>query len=367
MQPFIKLEEPILKNLPTKEEAKRFEDYMRARVTLSNSYNSNFNGSGYFLHDDPDDLALVFEKALDKWCKANRTISMRDTVEVTTDADGNVINEDYVDVELLSDACKDLERHVKDVLSRTVKEHLERTGGKIGHFPYSGERTLLAFKDDDTGRIYTVKLDPFKLDWTGVNIGALIETAEANGSAKSSSAGYSSVPSGSYRIEKSSRKKKKKKDPIKRRATVLAVSLAIFIVTFLGALIINALPQEPDLLFLMAVSQVISTSLTVAFVSLIMLIKAVIDKKQRYKNYYYDPFVNDGFRTQIVKTGFGMYSDFQSYNKDRFESEVKEMHKYYRFMQLWSDTSGRSHNWIKGNDFYEKIAPFVVNGKDYIL
>lgn len=344
MKPFIKLEEPQFQNLPTREEAKRFEEYMRRNVTASNMLGTNFDGSSYFQQAAPDDLAFVFEKALEKWCQSHsgplyRTFTKE--VSCKLDKDGciipHTIEETYVDAETVSDICDYLERNLYAALWEVIQNHLKRTNGKIGHFPYSGERVLLTFDDDGTK--YQVKLDPFKITTPEANIWALEETAKINDPAK-----------------------KAAKDPvapfekrISKRRKLLGISAAVLLAAVLVQLITNRIMEYDNPQLLSTITTALSTSLLVSTFCCISILRAKREIRYiRMAERNYGP-VHEQFESHTINMGV---HDYQTYTQSRFEREVKIVHKYYRFMQVWANASGRRFYF---GGFYHDIAPFVIN------
>lgn len=365
MIPFITIEEPQYKNLPTQEETKRFEAYMRTHVTASNRLGTHFDGSRYFLKDDPDDLALAFEKALSQWCSKHRgNIYSYSTKEVVTNAKGKVIDEYYVDVELISEVCERLEKDVIYTLNKVIREHLDRTDGKIGHFPYSGERVLMTLQDE-FGDIGQVKLNPMRLNWTGINFYVLEEVADFNTPGKSNTVYY---PTSTRAKKRPSGRKKTKKDPIRSRKTTIGVSAAIFAITFLVTMIAKSLFGIESFGVLMLISDVLFISAAVAVVNLFLLIKALRDQNNPDTFDYFNPNPHAGryFMSHSVKTSLVGPEQYETYDKQRFERDVKEEYKYLEFKQLWTDACGGEDYREVKKAFFDRYSPFIINKNDIL-
>ena len=348
--PFIRLEEPHLKNLPSPEKTKRYEDYMRLHVPLSNATGTFFDASTFFLPSERNDLAFVFESALTTWVTENKgTVHMTYTRRITYDSKGHIIDDDGDDIVTLHEFCQDYEKRARATLSKVIQDHLNRTGGSIGLFPYSGERVLMTFLDEDTGQSESVKLDPFSLYWPNVIIYALQETADLNNPAMKKPVNPKHTLA--YRIQK--------------RSKIFKFSAASALISFVIMRLIEILNFSPPLL----VIDLFGTSFIVSIVSLFLLLRSLLEKRQIRERKKSDPFIQDGFETHFASIGFGCNATHEIYDKRRFEQEVKELHQYFRFIEIWSDTTGREIDFLRKlnfRNFYESVAPFVINGDKYI-
>lgn len=287
---------------------------------------------------------------IEKWYKKqNNSIYLSSTKEYVYDGEGNVTDSYYTEAESLCSACKKKEDELKSLLANTVRDHLNRTDGNIGHFPYSGERVLISFKESFTNEIVQIKLDPFDVFWPNAYIFAIEQTAEYN------------------RERFNSKPPETQNERIKKHFTTFSISLAIFLIAWLLLSIFYNIYFR-DLIF-----HIRTISAIVAIVSFVKFAREFIDKKY----YHYDGewikhsylYYKDGFYTTSVKLGHGCNSNYASYTKGRFQREIEELHNYYQFQQVWSDLTGRhisAYNQNKRNAVYKLIEPFVINGKDYI-
>ena len=355
MVPFITLEEPRFQNIPSPEESKRFEAYMDLYVTASNRQGVYFDGSKYFPQDDPDDLALTFEKALYTWRMNHKKVTVRYTMEITKDSRDRILDESCVDCETLQEVCKLQEEHLVTYMNNAIRDHLERTGGKIGHFPYRGERMITSYADDDGTQI-PVKLNPMDLNWSGVYAADLVDAALYNtpGTEKSG------VVSRKTLRDMKDKRLKKLKQSMAKRAKRVCVSMAVFLISFLGTMLVNKVFGQMKLGPLMIISDVIFVSLIVAVINLFLLWKDW--REMNGTDAFSDVRTDDYF--WMYSAGFGRWDRPVHYDKDSFKRDVILIHKYIRFWQLWDQAYGVSSPWIKA--FYTAIAPFVFNGTEYI-
>ena len=347
MKPFIKLEPANFKNIPTQEETQKFESYMK-QIEISNQFLGHFrSGIGYFSEEDKDDLAYAFEAALDKWYKKqNGVIYTSATKESVYDADGNVTDSYYTEAESIRSACEKKEKELRSLLADTIRDHLKRTGGNIGHFPYSGERVLMSFEDDILiNETVQIKLDPFDIYWPNAYIFAIEETAEYN------------------RERINVKPLATQNERIKKHFTTFGISVAIFLI---ACFILNTFYQ---ITFYDLITHIRTVSAIVGIVSFIKFSRELIDKYY----YHYDSTPKrcdkDGFYPTFVNLGHGPNSKYVTYTKDRFVCEIEELHNYYQFQQIWSNLTGyyiSAYNQDKRNNVYKVIEPFVINGKDYI-
>lgn len=347
MKPFVRLIEPEFKNIPSIAENMNYESVMQKCIQDYNSIEAYFDGSLYFVEEDPDDLAYVFEKELKKWRDENGKINLSYTMEVVKDHNDRVIDEYCVDVELLQSACQDLERHLLDHMNRVIRNHLERTGGKIGHFPCRSERYILTYKDDD-GSFYHVKFNPEDLYWCKANGYELEKIALYNTPGTSESG----VITPEELEEKKQNRRNRYLKSIKKRATIFGISAAIFLITFFGTLLRNKIFGQAELSSLLFISNIICISLTVAIINIVLILKAWRE-------------MNDMDAFDSVKLNTEFWTDIGlEYNKQSFRTDMIEYHKFLRFWQLWDERTCRTSTWIK--EFYKTVAPFVVNGEQYI-
>lgn len=347
VQPFIKLDTPAYKNVPDKSETQGFERYMEERVKLKESLGGWHIGQNYFPRKDPDDLAQVFEEALERSCAKRTKLVARSTVGRVVSPTGKLLEEGYVQIETGDDAAKEMESDICRELGAVIRDHLKRTNGNIGHFPYSGERVIKRFADDESNETYCVHLDPFSIYWADAILYAVEETAATNTSRKTAD------------------NKKKPRDRTRKRKITFLVSTLVFMITALITYVENRFSPSTDPVFLSLVTNLLSVSSLVSLVSLILLLKDAFSKRAKTTD---DDFFRDrdGFTTHFAKVGFGVNAKYETYDKGRFTREVKELHEYFSFLQLWSENTGRElppQIRLKIIDFYRAVEPFIIDGK----
>lgn len=346
MIPFIKLDTPTYKNIPDKSETQGFENYMEQRVNMMEAIGGCHIGQKYFPRKDPDDLAQVFEEALADCCAKRTKLTSHYTREQTVSPTGEVLDENYEVEQSYEDARREMEDEISHEMGVVIREHLKRTNGNIGHFPYSGERIIKRFVDDETKREYLIHLDPLSIYWADAIRYAVDETANLN-----------SAPA------KETQPKTRTPSP-RKHLTVFLVSTLIFLVSALVVYIKNRFFPSASLMFLGLFGNLLSVSAIISFFSLLLLLRDVVGHFKS-SSYSFDEFDRDrsGFRTHHAQIGFGMTMRFETYDKNRFEREVKELHEYYQFLQLWAENAGRelpARVDLSKINFYQKIKPFIL-------
>lgn len=316
MKPFIKLQTPTFKNIPDKEETRRFEEKMDKSVHLLDHLGAGYFGS--FDQEDPDDLAQVVENAL----KARYEGWDHITYEVGDDPKG---------IE---------EKEIIESISDRVRQHLERTGGNIGHFPYSGERLITSLTDEDTDKRVDIRFDPFKLYWAKANRPG-VHTAMRENSPENNPVIIPAV-----------------KKPANYRPLTLFAILALVVTTVLYFIV---KPMD-NVWLLLFVSYLLIASAGGTIASLILLITSEIKRKQ-IENAPPPRPIEPKFKEVFYTSGFGANREVTIYNEYVFAEEVQELHNYYTFLKLWSENTGRklpsdTESWI--SDFYKNIEPFVI-------
>lgn len=340
MQPFITLEEPLLRNIPSKEETERFELYMQTEIAVAKHSDKLPDIDVYFKSKEnaQNDLAYAYEKALNKWLKENQTLH----ITHSRNADEQHIHR------LMQIECDRMEKAVQKLLGQTIRDHLRRTDGNIGHFPYSKERELMRFKSD-YGKMFVVKLKPFEYE-TGIYEDFLIETAELNGPAAKKQI-----------MEEILRTSEQIKNKVVRRTKTFLISTALCLLTCL--LCLKTYERSEDIFLIFSILKAIfSGSGFVAVISIPFLIMAL---KEHRKDRRSIPSWED-VRDYFVKNSKDIYisgkkHDLSYNNKHSFAEDAAQLHKYYRFNQSWADTCGVDHGSSTEKKFYESIAPFVID------
>ena len=342
MLPFLRLNTPKYKNVPSKEQSRAFEAYMDQRVRLAESTGSCCIGQSFFKETDPDDLAQVFETALERCCdKYGRlTKYFSQNVTVTPSPDGTAkyeYSDDYESIETYEDDRVRVERKIAFEMAQVIREHLTRTGGKIGHFPYGGKRVVKRFTDAEAKEEYLVHLEPFSLYWPDANRMAIDETADLNAKP---------IPVKAPSLFHTPRK----------TAGLCFASAAVFFASLLLLWLINRVFSAANLLLLMLGINLMFASGLFAAYCLFRLVKGFL--------YGFDCEFEDLFREdfRVHHANIGNFH-FQSYDKDRFSKEVQELHEYYQFLQLWADSIGKplpAEPALEKLRFYRKIDPFVI-------
>ncbi len=340
MKPFITLEEPLLSNIPSKEETEHFELYMQVEITVSKLGDELLDIDDYFKFKEnaQNDLAYAYEKALNKWLKENQTLH----ISHSSNADEQDIHR-FMQIE-----CDKMEKSVQTVLGKTIRDHLRRTGGNIGHFPFSQERELLHFKSD-FDKEFVVKLKPFEYE-TGIYEDFLIETAELNSPAAKKEI-----------MEQISRTSEQKKNKVIRRLKTFLISTALCFLTCLLCLKTYEISEDIFLIFSI-LKAIFSTSGFVSVITIPLLIMALKEHRKDRKSI---PSWDD-VRNYFIKNSKYIYvsgkKHYLSYdNKHSFAEDVAQLHKYYRFNQIWADAYGSNRDCNTEKKFYESIAPFVIN------
>lgn len=327
MNPFIHLDEPQFKNIPSQKETDHFETTVYNRFCLIPSFGSYEEAINYYSSCDPDDLGYAYEKAFMEWCSKALPSNWSSDVDVKT-------------------FCKEKERDLTDKLNKVVVEHLERTGGSIVHFPYSGKRKVTSYTSE-SGQSCDIILDPSQIV-VDSNAGFLISAAELNDPIKKQNIYQNRISQAQKKLSHWSR--------------IFTVSAFVFCLSFFGTLLVNRIAEKTNLFFSMLSGQVVITSLSLAMISLVL----IITSKRELKNATSTPI---RFEPYISTVGFGAHCEYRTYDKTRVIQEAKELHKRYRFRQLWGDSCGRMEEWSKTShsfEFYRKMEPFIVNGKDYV-
>lgn len=340
MNPFITLEEPLLNNIPSKEETENFEVYMHLEIMLRKLNDASSNIDRYFKLNEnaQNDLAYAYEKALNKWLKENQTLH----ISHSSSADKEVIHR------LMQFECDKMEESVQTVLGKTIRDHLRRTGGNIGHFPFSQERELLHFKSD-FDKEFVVKLKPFEYE-TGIYEDFLIETAELNSPAAKKEI-----------MEEISRSSEQIKNKVIRRLKTFLISTALCFLTCL--LCLKTYEISESIFFIFSILKAtFSLSGFVSVISIPFLIMALKEYRKDRNTIPSWDFVRDFFvknSKYIYVSGKKQYLSYD--NKHSFAEDVAQLHKYYRFNQIWADACGLDDGSNTKKKFYESIAPFVIN------
>lgn len=327
MNPFIHLDEPQFKNIPSHKETDRFEAEVYDRFLLFQSLGSYEEAINHYSSCDPDDLGYAYEKAFVEWCSKALPSNWSSNVD-------------------LKAFCKEREQALTEELNKVVAEHLERTSGSVVHFPYSGKRKVSSYTSE-FGQSCDIILDPAQI-MVDINAGRLIAAAELNDPAKKKSI---------YQNRISHVQKK-----LIRWSRILTISALIFCISFFGTLLINHIVEETNLFFTMLAGQVVVSSLSIVLISLILFILSKRDLRDATR-------APINFEPYVATIGFGAHRDYKVYDKTQVIQETKELHKRYRFRQLWGDACGRAEEWSKSSrssEFYRKMEPFIVNGKDYV-
>lgn len=340
MKPFITLEEPLLSNIPSKEETEQFELYMQIEIAVSNFSDELPDIDGYFKSKEnaQNDLAYAYEKALNKWLKENQTLH----ISYSSNADEQDIHR------VMQIECDKMEKSVQTLLGQTIRDHLRRTGGNIGHFPYSKERELLQFKSN-FDKVFVVKLKPFEYE-TGIYKDFLIETAELNSPAAKKEI-----------MEEILRISEQIKNKVVLRIMTFLISTVLCLLT--GLLCLKTYEISEDIFLIFSILKAIfSISGFVSVISIPLLIMALKEHRKDRKS---RPSWDD-VRNYFVKNSKDIYisgkKHYLSYdNKHSFAEDAAQLHKYYRFNQIWADTCGLDHGCNTEKKFYESIAPFVIN------
>ena len=339
MNPFITLEEPLLKNIPSKEETESFEVYMHLEIMLRKLNDGSSNIDKYFKLNEnaQNDLAYVYEKALNKWLIENQTLHI-----------SHGSNADEQDIHrLMQFECSKMEESVQTVLGKTIRDHLRRTGGNIGHFPFSQERELLHFKSD-FDKVFVVKLKPFEYE-TGIYEDFLIETAELNSPAAKKEI-----------MESILRTNEQIKNKVIRRLKTFLISTALCFLTCL--LCFKTYEIESIFLIFSILKATFSLSGFISVISIPFLIMALREYRKDCNTIPSWDFVRDFFvknSKYIYVSGKKHYLSYD--NKHSFAEDVAQLHKYYRFNQIWADACGSNRDCNTEKKFYESIAPFVIN------
>lgn len=327
VRPFIKLEDPVYRNIPDKSETQGFERYMEQRVKLKESLGARHIGQNYFPQKDPDDLAQVFEVKLAESCARRTTL----TYEVGED-----------------NPTKMTESEIRREMSAVIRDHLKRTNGNIGHFPYSGERLIMQWISDDKEDTYDVRLDPFSIYWADASLGDVEATAKKN----------------------DVRKTEKDRDPdleATSRSSVnykflFLISAVLSVAALLGTL---AVKQTGNVWLLLLASNFVIVFPIIACICLILMIRDSA-KRKRSAGTSYAQAPEDRFQTHVAVRGIGWERSIEHYDKERFAREVQELHAYFVFLRLWSENTGRELpvlTRVKIERFYEYIAPFIISEK----
>ena len=200
MNPFINLEDPVYRNIPDKAETRAFEHDMDYRVRLKEAIGGYYIGQDYFSQKDPDDLAQVFEEKLAESCARWTHV----TYEVGED-----------------NPIKMMQASIREQMSTVMRDHLKRTNGNIGHFPYSKERSIMRWVDADKDT-YDVRLDPFSIcsRWAEASASSVMAAARKNDPRKLELARHSAAESARRRS-------------INYKALFL-ISTILFVVSLLG-------------------------------------------------------------------------------------------------------------------------------------
>ena len=339
---FIKLEEPKLKNLPSKEESERFEMFMRACVEEANASGYFFDGRVFLESADENDLAYVFETALADWCDSHRQISRSVTYENSykQNEDGTVeiLKSDCVDVETVGEVCFELQMQAIGHFNDVFEKHMTKTGGSIGHFPYSGERVLLNFKDD-FGTHHYVKFDPSDI-FPDANEVGLEKAAEINNP------------------EKKAADKAKRLKKVGRTKNIQFIVFILSIVSFLIGLMLSPAVSgtDNDLSFfnLFMMTQFITLPFPVGFISLRLYRKnKKLFKSIQAKNpYKFDDVKLDPFSLSL-------------YTKRQFKKDANELYKFFRFRQIWEESIGGTNVWSgRIKHLLKTLEPFLSDEND---
>lgn len=340
MKPYITLEEPLLSNIPSKEETEQFELYMQIQITLSKLSDELLDIDDYFKSKEnaQNDLAYAYEKALNKWLKENQTLH----ISYSSNADEQDIHR-FMQIE-----CDKMEKSVQTLLGQTIRDHLRRTGGNIGHFPYSKERVLLRFKSN-FDKVFVVKLKPFEYE-TGIYEDFLIETAELN-----SPAAKKEIMEGILRTNE------RLKNKVVLRTMTFLISTVLCLLT--GLLCLKTYEISEDIVIIFSILKAIfSLSGFVSVISIPFLIMALKEYRKDRNSIPSWDFVRDFFVKNSKYIYISGKKHYLSYdNKHSFAEDAAQLHRYYRFNQSWADTCGSNRDCNTEKKFYESIAPFVIN------
>ena len=332
MKPFIRLETPVYKNIPDKAETRAFEEYMDTRVELAESLGNCYIGQKFFPREDPDDLAQVFEERLAASCARQTKLTYS-------------VGED--------NPIKMTESDIRREMSAVIREHLKRTNGNIGHFPYSGERVVKRWvsTDKNDNSTYDVRLDPFSLFWAEATLGGVQGAAEKNKPRE---------------VEEDDEDDEDEENKTSRSAAnyklLFLVSVVLSAAALLGTL---AVKRAGNVWLLLMVSGALLACLGLAGVSLILMIVDLV-KRRRSAAAACQKIPEERFQTHFAVWGIGVNRTVESYDQARFEREVQELHAYFTFLRLWSENTGRAlsvYARVNIERFYEDIRPFVIEEK----
>lgn len=340
MKPFITLAEPLLSNIPSKEETEQFELYMQREIAVSKFIDKLPNIDNYFKFNEnaQNDLAYAYEKALNKWIEENEELR----IFHSSNADKEEIHR-VIQVE-----CDRKEKSIHTLLGQTIRDHLRRTGGNIGHFPYSKERELLRFKSD-FDKVFVVKLKPFEYE-TGIYEDFLIETAELNSPAAKKEI-----------MESILRSSEQIKNKVVLRTMTFLISTVLCFLT--GLICLKTYEISEDIFLIFSILKAIFS--ISGFVSVITIPLLIMALKEHRKDRKSIPSWDD-VRNYFIKNSKDIYISGNKHhlsydNKHSLAEDAAQLHKYYRFNQIWADTCGLDHGCNTEKKFYESIAPFVIN------
>lgn len=354
---FIKLKEPCLRNLPTQQEGMRFEEYMHENITERNKSGLFFNGKKYFkdktVEEKEDDLAYVLEDALVEWSDNHKYTAMDnvDSYMLIYDKMGNVYTKVYnCDEDYTWDQrLKTIEEELHQDMAKVIKEHLKRTSGKVGHFPYTGKRTMLTCTDE-LNNVFTITFDPTNI-YPEIDIDPLYKTAEANNP--------------EHKAESKKQRETVAKKELKKQLTVFISSVAALFLSYLLKTISGKFFENESFLYLVLLTLIITVAIPVAVISL----RAFFNKKKDLKDIQNEDinrfdaqsFPGTNFEKKFI---YGVY--YKVYNEHNFKSDFIMLYKYLRYMQLWHDSAGVEHNYQTCiNELYEVVEPFITNKKDF--
>ena len=348
---FIKLEEPYLTDIPSEEESKRFENYMRENVALHGKSGAVFNGCRYFENKEENDIAYIIENELIDWSYEHHSVYYDGIYVCITDIMGNIVSRVYDVNGALEDLFFTWEYELTQKINKLVGEHIKRTG-KIGHFPFSEKRILLSYRQSNGVRC-SVVFDPENLGPDNIDQLSLEKSAAANDFEKKAA-------------DKLKRQKIAERE-MKTRFTVFVVSAVAFIIICLLTAIVNKSSDGSSLGLSLIAAGIIPISIPAAVISLAGYFRSRTALENIRKENVDKLKIIDVEEYEFQLYRIGTHNTVHKYyTRDVLRREVRELYKYFRFRQLWAERAGLENPWPETiDDFIKKMEQFIINSDDF--